>query len=104
MSKQLETIKNSESSENVDDIFILEPIKNLVGYFDTERFLAFRRALVTWIMGNDPIVMNITVTSDIVEYNKLDTNERAIFAGNMVKKVSDKTSFVYNPNATTNTK
>lgn len=66
--------------------------------FETEEeFLEFRRNLIEMLMGRDPIIMNITVTSDIIEYNKLNSNHRSILIGNMIKNVSDKQSFVYNP-------
>lgn len=71
---------------------------SLTSFFDTEEeFLAFRRSVVTWLMGNDPAIFNITVTSDIIKYNELDRNHRALLVGNMIKNVSDKQSFVYNP-------
>ena len=41
--------------------------------------------------------MNIHITSDIVDYNKLNRNRRTIFVNNTVKHVSDKQSFVLNP-------
>ncbi len=85
---QLTTIKELVDSPN-----------DISSFFETEKeFLAFRLSIITWLMGNDPAIMNITVTSDIVKYNKLDSNHRAVFEGNMVKYVSDKQSFVYNPN------
>ena len=72
--------------------------KSLSSFFETEEaFLAFRRSAVTWLMGNDPAILNITVTSDIIKYNALEYNERAVMAGNMIKSVSDRQSFVYNP-------
>ncbi len=60
-----------------------------------------RLELIKKIIGKDPVVMNITITSDIVDYNKLNRNSRTIFLNNTVKHVSDKQSFVYNPYNTT---
>ena len=104
MSKQLETINN----DLVDDFEVapdeLTMIQNLISYFNDEQFLAFRRRLVTWIMGKDPVIMNVTLTSDIIEYNKLDYNPRCIMEGNIVKRVSEQTSFIYGPSNTTYTK
>jgi hypothetical protein len=66
--------------------------------FETEEdFLEFRRNLISMLMGRDPIIMNVTLTSDIIKYNKLNSNHRCILEGNMIKNVSDKQSFVYNP-------
>lgn len=81
---------------------LIESPDKLTNFFDTEKeFLEFRNRLVTLLVGNDPVIMNITVTSDILDYNKLETNQRAILMGNMVKTVSERTSFVYSPSNTT---
>jgi hypothetical protein len=77
---------------------LINSTNELERFFDTEEaFLEFRRRFVTWIMGNDPAIFNITVTSDIIKYNKLEGNPRSLLVGNMIKSVSDKQSFVYNP-------
>lgn len=77
---------------------LIETPNNLTNFFDTENeFLQFRAKFIEWLVGNDPVIMNITVTSDIIKYNKLEQNNRSILIGNMVKNVSDKQSFVYNP-------
>jgi len=77
---------------------LINTTNNVSTFFETEEeFLAFRRSVIDWLMGKDPAIINITVTSDIIKYNKLDRNHRALMIGNMVKYVSDKQSFVYNP-------
>lgn len=62
------------------------------------KYLAFRYFLLTKLVGKDPVVMNIHITSDIVCYNKLFRNVRTVFHNNTVKQVSSRQSFVYNPN------
>ena len=60
-----------------------------------------RLELIKKLVDKDPVVSNITITSDIVDYNKLNRNSRTIFVNNKVKHVSDKQSFVLNPYNTT---
>ena len=60
-----------------------------------------RLELIKRLVDKDPVVMNIHITSDIVEYNKLNRNSRTIFVNNTVKHVNDKQSFVLNPYNTT---
>jgi hypothetical protein len=57
--------------------------------------------LIKKLVGKDPVVMNIHITSDIVDYNKLNRNTKTIFVNNTVKHVSSKQSFVLNPYNTT---
>ena len=71
----------------------LEYFKNFV----ISKYLEYRVLLIKKIVGKDPVVMNIHITSDIVDYNKLNRNRRTIFVNNTVKHVSDKQSFVLNP-------
>lgn len=81
---------------------LLSRLKKLKSnFFETASFLLLRKTLVTWLIGNDPVIMNITVTSDIIVYNKLESNHRSLVIGNKVKTVSSRTSFVYNPSNTT---
>ena len=75
----------------------LEYFKNFV----ISKYLEYRVLLIKKIVGKDPVVMNITITSDIVDFNKLNNNPRSIFCDNIVKSVSDKQSFVFSPNNTT---
>lgn len=65
--------------------------------FVLHKYLSFRYFLLRKLVGKDPVVMNIHITSDIVDYNKLNRNRRTIFVNNTVKHVSDKQSFVLNP-------
>ena len=52
--------------------------------------------LLTKLIGNYKIIANILVTSDIIKYNKDD-----LYLFNIrIKPVSDRQSFVYNPNNT----
>lgn len=67
-----------------------------------QQLLDMRFKLVKFIVGKDPVVMNITVTSDIIQYNKLRHNPRTIFHGNIVKHVSSRQSFVLSPNQNAN--
>ena len=56
-----------------------------------------RKFFIMKLIGKDlKVVSNIFITSDIVEYNKGFDITRGLF----VKKVSDRQSFVYNPNST----
>ncbi|MBV5346665.1 hypothetical protein JZU46_00310 [bacterium] len=70
-------------------------------YFLKQSFLPLRFKLIKFLVGKDPVIMNLTITSDIVSYNKLDSNPRAIFIGNRVKSVCSRQSFVLNPNSDT---
>lgn len=67
------------------------------------KLLNLRFKLIKYLVGNTKVVMNITVTSDIVDYNKL-TSPSSIFYGNLVKTVSSRQSFVYNPSNTVYTR
>jgi len=92
----IKTLKSNQQLATIKDLMVSD--NNLSNFFETEEeFLSFRRSVLVWLMGNDPAIMNITVTSDIIQYNDMHTNNRAVLEGNMVKSVSDKQSFVYNP-------
>lgn len=65
-----------------------------------KKYLEYRLKLVKELVGKDPVIMNVHITSDIVSFNKLDRNERVIFWGNTVKTVSSRQSFVFSPNNT----
>lgn len=69
--------------------------------FVLNKYLDFRYFLLKKLVGKDPVVMNIHITSDIVSYNKLDRNLRVVFHNNTVKQVSSRQSFVYSPHNTT---
>jgi len=60
-------------------------------------YYAFRAYVVKKIVGNDPVIMNITITNDILKYNKIGTERHPILHGLQIKNVSDRQSFVYNP-------
>ena len=62
------------------------------------KYLDLRFFLIKKIVGKDPVIMNIHVTSDIIKFNKLERNKRVVFHNNTVKTVSDRQSFVYSGN------
>lgn len=94
MNYSLSTFKKSVQDKYFD--FKLRLLNKAVG---TDELM--RLELIKMLVDKDPVVMNITITSDIVDYNKLNRNSRTIFVNNNVKHVSDKQSFVLNPHNTT---
>lgn len=90
MNYRINEFKNSVLSKYFN--FKVSLLTRLVGNDEL-----LRLELIKKIVGKDPVVMNIHITSDIVDYNKLNRNRRTIFVNNTVKHVSDKQSFVLNP-------
>ena len=64
------------------------------------KYLDFRFYLVKKLIGKDPAIMNITITDDIIKYNKLYSNPRTIMVNTVIKHVSDRQSFVFQPSRT----
>jgi hypothetical protein len=57
-----------------------------------------RLRLITWLISDDiKVISNITITSDIISYNK-GIN---ILHKTKIKQVSTRQSFVFSPNSTT---
>ena len=65
------------------------------------KYLDFRFYLIKKLIGTDPVIMNITVTDDIISYNKIYQNYRSIMVNNRIKHVSSRQSFVLQPSVTT---
>lgn len=60
-------------------------------------FNKIRLFLIELLIGRDlKVISNITVTSDIIQYN----NGVDLMIGGSIKYVSDRQSFVYNPSDT----
>lgn len=62
--------------------------------------LNLRNYLIKKLVGTSPVLMNLTVTSDILQYNKIPSSNS--FTHNLkVRSVSSRQSFVYSPSNTT---
>ncbi len=70
---------------------------NTIRIFFNQLVNSIRMFLIMKLIGKKfKVASNITITSDIVEYNKGLDITRGLF----IKKVSDRQSFVYNPSNT----
>lgn len=99
--------KNKIVVYNGKRFFVVEKTKGIFS-----RLVGLKRKVIIWVIKKScavveisdivselvdkkPVVMNITVTSDIVEYNELESSE--FFRDNKIRNVSGKQSFVYSP-------